>query len=124
MSNEQRRDDARSLTIITTCGVLGMLVTAGLVSAMVADESRHVVVRVVEDMPVRVTRTEVTPMPMDGGGRLYGRVITRNGTEYTGFIRWDRNEGSWTDLLDADKDSRSGGTQSGIRFGHVQRVDV
>jgi hypothetical protein len=58
-------------------------------------------------------------MPLSGTNRLYGRVVTDRGQEYTGFIRWDRNEGSWADLLDANK----GATQSGIRFGHVSRID-
>jgi hypothetical protein len=35
--------------------------------------------------------------------RIYGRVTTATGDEYTGFLRWDRNEGSWTDLLDGSK---------------------
>ncbi|RMH12735.1 MAG: hypothetical protein D6701_13165, partial [Gemmatimonadetes bacterium] len=36
-------------------------------------------------------------------GRLYGRVTTLRGQTYEGFLRWDRNEGSWADLLDATK---------------------
>ena len=36
-------------------------------------------------------------------GRLYGRVVTMDGTEFEGFIRWDNNEGHWTDQLDASK---------------------
>jgi hypothetical protein len=39
----------------------------------------------------------------DDPGRLYGRVVTLNGTEFVGFIRWDNNEGHWTDQLDASK---------------------
>jgi hypothetical protein len=104
----------------------------------------------------------------DGGpyqNRLYGRVVTVSGEELRGFIRWDRNEGSWADLLDAYKQlprteyerqavevdegssgfrirSSDGGrisvlglrfafegfrdrrVTSGIRFGHVRRVEV
>ena len=36
--------------------------------------------------------------------RLYGRVYTSGGNEYEGYIRWDRNEGSWADLLDGSKE--------------------
>ncbi len=36
-------------------------------------------------------------------GRLYGRVTTMDGGVYEGFIRWDKNEGHWTDVVDASK---------------------
>jgi hypothetical protein len=36
-------------------------------------------------------------------GRLYGRVVAMDGSEYQGFLRWDNNEGHWTDQLDATK---------------------
>lgn len=36
--------------------------------------------------------------------RLYGRVVTAGGEVYEGFIRWDRNEGSWADLLNGSKE--------------------
>ncbi len=36
--------------------------------------------------------------------RLYGRVITASGDVFEGFIRWDRNEGSWADLLTGSKE--------------------
>jgi hypothetical protein len=36
-------------------------------------------------------------------GRLYGRVTTMDGSVYEGFIRWDQNEGHWTDVIDANK---------------------
>ena len=36
-------------------------------------------------------------------GRLYGRVVAMDGSEFQGFIRWDNNEGHWTDQLDASK---------------------
>src|SRR5688572_5736552 len=31
---------------------------------------------------------------------LYGRVLTTAGEELEGFLRWDRNETHWSDLLD------------------------
>lgn len=36
--------------------------------------------------------------------RIYGRVITAAGDVYEGYIRWDRNEGSWADLLNGSKE--------------------
>ena len=35
--------------------------------------------------------------------RLYGRVITRDGVAYEGFIRWGANEGGWFDILHTSK---------------------
>ncbi len=40
---------------------------------------------------------------VSGDNRLYGRVVTTAGEEFEGYVRWDRNEGSWADLLDANK---------------------
>lgn len=36
--------------------------------------------------------------------RLYGRVVTAGGRVYEGFLRWDRNEGSWADILNGSKE--------------------
>lgn len=36
--------------------------------------------------------------------RLYGRVMTAGGDVYQGFLRWDRNEGSWADVLNGSKE--------------------
>ena len=38
---------------------------------------------------------------------LYGRVITEDGDIYEGYIRWDRNEVGWHDILDGSKIIRS-----------------
>ena len=63
--------------------------------------------------------------PLSGANRLYGTVHTVGGEHLTGYIRWDRNEGSWTDLLDANKPMERGGSSvSGIRFGHVDEIEV
>ncbi len=37
--------------------------------------------------------------------RIWGRVQTAAGQVYEGFIRWDRNEASWADLLSGSKES-------------------
>jgi len=36
--------------------------------------------------------------------RLYGEVRTAAGERYEGFLRWDRNEGGWYDILDGTRD--------------------
>jgi len=91
--------------------------------------------------------------------RLYGQVFTVDGEVFEGFIRWDRNEISWDDILDGNKqlddrgrkrhhsrDDRnrtrevkifgitvyresgsdiwnwSGKAESGIKFGHIQKL--
>ena len=36
--------------------------------------------------------------------RLYGRVLTAGGETFEGYLRWDRNEGSWADILNGDKE--------------------
>jgi hypothetical protein len=36
--------------------------------------------------------------------RIYGRVTTVGGEVLEGYIRWDRNEASWSDFLDATKE--------------------
>jgi hypothetical protein len=40
-----------------------------------------------------------------GTDRIWGRVETAAGQVYEGYIRWDRNEGSWVDLLNGSKES-------------------
>jgi hypothetical protein len=44
-----------------------------------------------------------TCLAAQGSGRIWGRVETTDGRVVEGFIRWDRNEGSWVDLLNASK---------------------
>ncbi len=94
----------------------------------------------------------------DDSGRIYGKITTMDGDEFQGFIRWDKNEGSWVDILDGTKEtpkkkakksrrkyrdrettieifgikigSRGLSTswwstaQSGIRFGHIDVLEV
>ncbi len=81
-------------------------------------------------------------------GRIYGKITTVDGDVYQGLIRWDKNEGSWCDILNGDKEShRSHGSrhesvrifgitigerwdsdggdnvQSGICFGHIKTIE-
>lgn len=36
--------------------------------------------------------------------RLYGRITTASGDVLEGYLRWDRNEASWSDFLDGEKE--------------------
>lgn len=38
--------------------------------------------------------------------RIYGKIITVDGDTFEGLIRWDKNEGSWADVLDGNKDRK------------------
>ncbi len=40
-------------------------------------------------------------------GRIYGRITTDRGDILEGPIRWDKNEASWDDILDGNKDRES-----------------
>jgi len=47
--------------------------------------------------PVRLDGQEADP------GRLYGRIVTTDGSRYEGYIRWDGNEAGWFDILIVSK---------------------
>ncbi len=40
----------------------------------------------------------------DNSHRIYGKVTTEDGDVYEGLIRWDKNEASWVDMLDGNKE--------------------
>ena len=44
------------------------------------------------------------PLWAQDDDRVWGQVHTTSGDVHEGFIRWDRNEGSWVDILDGSKD--------------------
>lgn len=132
------QEDAKNLSVVSGSALVAALITIGLFvnKATAAPEApvvdvQPVVIEVVEipaaepaPEPV-VVEVERVGAPLTGINRLYGTVTTVYGSEFTGYIRWDRNEGSWTDLLDAMKPRRRGGSGiSGIRFGHIDRIDV
>jgi hypothetical protein len=83
--------------------------------------------------------------------RLYGRVTTSDGDRFEGLMRWDKNEAGWMDVLDGSKrmqrerrrrndrqrqvevfglkiryegDDESPTRKSGIRFGHIRRLET
>ena len=45
-----------------------------------------------------------SPALAQDGDRIWGQLRTTSGDVYEGFIRWDRNEGSWVDILDGSKE--------------------
>lgn len=55
----------------------------------------------------------------DPGDRLYGRVTTLGGDVFEGFIRWGANEGSWTDLLNGNKELPSENVRDAERLGMI-----
>jgi len=114
-------EDTKNLSVITGSAIVAALVTVGLLSANAMTDVRYEYRYQAEAS----SSYDIEMGPVSGSNRLYGRVVTRDGGDYTGFIRWDKNEGSWTDLLDATKVSaRGASTISGVRFGHVHRIDV
>ena len=97
------------------------------------------------------------PALADNSGRIYGKITTVDGDVFEGLIRWDKNEGSWVDFLNGNKDLprrsrserrrdedrrkritifgitvgysdsyayRASAAQSGIRFGHLSRLEA
>ena len=102
----------------------------------------------------------ISTFAVDNRDRLYGKIVTVDGDEFQGLIRWDKNEACWYDVLDgtkelsreayrSERDRRrkysdrghsvelfgvrigsstnwdwSGSAQSGIRMGHIKRMDA
>ncbi len=86
----------------------------------------------------------------DSSGRIYGTITTVDGDRYEGLIRWDKNEGSWCDILNGNKEIRGGhrerrherirvfgitigervtsgdlgSAQSGLCFGHIKSLEA
>ena len=123
MRTPTRQEDAKNLSVIAGAGLLSLAFTMALWAGAAPHQHRTYTITVPTDVstsaPVPEARLEGPALD----GRLYGHVVTRSGEEFQGYLRWDRNEGGWADLLDVD---RKGGrsTLSGIRFGHIRRIDV
>lgn len=122
-------EDLRNLTLIGGSAAVAVVATGALLLSANHRPTRHVV-SVAPIVEVRIDRheTRVIEAPeivSSGAERLYGTVETLDGERYEGFIRWDMNEGSWSDLADALKwsDGRVS-TQTGVRFGHIARLEA
>ncbi|MCG6990107.1 MAG: hypothetical protein LJF06_18340 [Gemmatimonadetes bacterium] len=123
----ERREDAKNLTLIAVSGVLGALLTGALFIGRDMSAHRNFQnFRAMHSPRYAGTMYRFEPSaPPTSAGPIYGRVRTVDGREITGFIRWDRNEGSWTDILDAAKVTWHGReTVSGVRFGQIRAIQV
>lgn len=69
--------------------------------------------------PVPVVEIEIVD-PAAGADRLYGNVTLTDGTELTGYMRWNGREASWADLLPATH--RGSRALAGVRFGHIDML--
>jgi len=112
MRDPSRKEDAKNLGIVYGAGAVAVLLTAVLLLRASPAPVMEVVIETAPDpvpvvMAVPVAEPEpvvqAEPVQISGDNRLYGIVTTLNGRRYEGYIRWDRNEGSWADLLDANK---------------------
>lgn len=112
----QSNEDVRNVAVITGSAVVAAIATVALAGAM--GTPAHRAYRTLAEP----ARSYESVEHLSGTNRLYGTVTTRDGTTHQGFLRWDRNEGSWGDLLDATKLDRGFRAQSGIRFGHIDRI--
>lgn len=52
----------------------------------------------------QATPSVQTAASAQSADRIWGKVHTVSGDVYEGFVRWDRNEGGWVDILDGSKD--------------------
>ncbi len=58
--------------------------------------------------------------PESSAERLYGKLTTRRGDEYVGWIEWDVDEVMTTDILDGDEGKRR---NRKIKFGKIQSIE-
>jgi hypothetical protein len=58
------------------------------------------------------------PVKAQSVDRIWGRITTVSGEKHEGFIRWDRNEGSWADQLDGSKEHLEFEFQDWWRLAH------
>lgn len=111
-------EDARNLALIggsALAGVLATIALAGPGHQPSPPRAAHV-------LPTAPALGYELVEPLSGANRLYGTVRTRGGQAHTGFLRWDRNEASWGDLLDLARVDGSRSGLVGLRFGHVEHI--
>jgi hypothetical protein len=51
-----------------------------------------------------LTHLQTQALEAQESDRIWARILTTSGQTHEGFIRWDRNELSWADILDGSKD--------------------
>ncbi len=69
------------------------------------------------------TTLAVSPEAPPPDDRMYGRVVTAGGDVFEGYLRWDRNEGSWGDLLSGSKEMPWQNARDAERFDRDGRRD-
>ena len=117
MRSPSPAEDARNLVLIAGSAFAAVLATIGLAEANHAVAPSHVSAPApLADLNYRLVE------PLSGSNRVYGTVTARDGRTHEGFLRWDRNEGSWSDMLDLTKLDRGFTGLSGVRFGHVRHI--
>ena len=127
---QDKNEDFRNVALIGGSAFVGVVLTLGGISMYFnqafSARADHPAPQVYTFPPSKYTvgspRERVEPL--SGSNRLYGTVEVKNGNVARGFLRWDRNEGSWNDLLDGSKDARGSSSLSGIRFGHIKRIET
>ena len=116
-------EDTKNLAIIGGAALLGVVAT-GAMAFSSSDSHNYTRTYVVDtDLHHEFDFEYEIVTPLEGTNRLYGTVHTDGGEVVTGYLRWDKNEASWGDLLDASKQLRRSSVQSGLRFGHVERLE-
>ncbi|MDE2806127.1 MAG: hypothetical protein OXN18_13370 [Gemmatimonadota bacterium] len=111
-------EDAKNLAVIGGSALAGIVATMALANPGYQTGPGPGA----EAVPAAPARTYDLVEPLSGVNRLYGTVQTRDGRTHTGFLRWDRNEASWGDLLDLTRIDRGESGLAGVRFGHVEHI--
>jgi len=57
----------------------------------------------------------------ENSGRIYGKIYTSDKEVFEGFIRWDKNEVSWTDILDGNKELPEKNKRDARKYHHENR---
>ena len=111
-------EDAKNLALIGGSALAGVLATF----ALAGPGHQPSPARTARVLPAAPALSYELVEPLSGANRLYGTVQTRDGQTHTGFLRWDRNEASWGDLLDLTRVDGSRAALAGLRFGHVEQI--
>lgn len=57
----------------------------------------------------------------DSSSRIYGKITTVDGDVFEGLIRWDKNEGSWVDVLHGNKELQRSESDQRRKYGDRER---
>lgn len=122
------REDVRNILLIGGSALAGLV---AMTAVSLATQSIPLYLLTSSSQPTHAPHADAAGFPSDGyhmvepmsgSNRLYGTVRAKGGEVYHGFLRWDRNEGSWGDVLDASKVVGGRSSLSGVRFGHLRSI--